>query len=147
MLAFLHELAAIAPILTPFVAGAALLVAWRQLALNRANQRETTAKATFREFLKLTVSHPDLAEGRPSKSEDQERYKWFVGYFLWAVEEVLEYCPDDLEWIANLQMLANCHGPYFRSSDFTVEEYNSYSLATRKLIDRARASGAADRSR
>jgi hypothetical protein len=54
--------AQIAPGFTPVVALAAVLLAWRQLALNRANQRETTAKATFREYLKLAVQYPELSE-------------------------------------------------------------------------------------
>ena len=141
MFADLQQLASIAPLFTPLVALAALLVAWRQLALNRENQRETTAKATFREFLKLTVTHPDLAEGRPKK-DDHERYEWFVGYFLWAAEEILEFCPDDEAWRNNLQMLAKFHGPYFRSTEFTKEEYNSYSPLARALIDEAKASDA-----
>ena len=55
--------AQIAPGFTPIVALIAVLVAWRQLALNRANQRETTAKAIFRDYLKLAFDNPDLAAG------------------------------------------------------------------------------------
>ena len=50
-----RDWAQIAPGFTPVVAVAAVLLAWGQLNLNRANQRETTAKATFREYLKLAV--------------------------------------------------------------------------------------------
>src|ERR1700722_15778565 len=68
--------AQIAPGLTPVVAFIAVLVAWRQLALNRTNQRETTAKATFREFLKLCVQYPDFADGKPP-SDKHDDYAWF----------------------------------------------------------------------
>ena len=49
--------AQIAPGVTPVVALIAVLVAWRQLVLNRANQRENTAKATFRDYLRLAVQN------------------------------------------------------------------------------------------
>ena len=48
---------------TVVVALFGVLVAWRQLTLNRTNQRETTAKTTYREFLKLAVQYPDLSGG------------------------------------------------------------------------------------
>jgi hypothetical protein len=54
----------VAPGFTPLVALFAVLVAWRQLALNRENQRETTAKSIFREYLKLAFENPDLADGQ-----------------------------------------------------------------------------------
>ena len=86
--------AEIAPGLTPVVALIAVLIAWRQLALNRSNQRETTAKTTFRDFLKLCVQYPDLASGKPALGKEAD-YEWFVGYFLWAAEEILEYSRKD----------------------------------------------------
>jgi hypothetical protein len=64
--------AKIGPGLTPMAALLAVLVAWRQLVLNRRNQRETTAKATFREYLKLAFEHPDLAAGNISKMTPQK---------------------------------------------------------------------------
>jgi hypothetical protein len=54
---YAKDWAQIAPGFTPLVASAAVLLAWRQLVLNRCNQRETTAKATFREYLKLAVQN------------------------------------------------------------------------------------------
>jgi hypothetical protein len=48
---------------TVVVALFGVLVAWSQLTLNRTNQRETTAKTTYREFLKLAVQYPDLSGG------------------------------------------------------------------------------------
>ncbi|HEU4661645.1 MAG TPA: hypothetical protein VFS63_13395 [Pseudolabrys sp.] len=81
-----------APGLTPLVALIAVWVAYRQLKLNRRSQRETTAKATFREYLKLAFEHPDLAEGdyqRLVQAGKADKHSWFVGYFLWAAEEIL----------------------------------------------------------
>jgi hypothetical protein len=55
--------ALVAPGITPLVALLAVWIAYRQLKLNRTNQRETTAKAAFREYLKLALQHPKLAAG------------------------------------------------------------------------------------
>src|SRR5258708_4917589 len=76
--------AEIAPGFTPVVALVAVLLAWRQLVLNRANQRETTAKATFREYLKLAVQYPELSSNNYENltGDNLERYKWLVGYFF-----------------------------------------------------------------
>jgi hypothetical protein len=136
----LKELGKIGPLVTAIVALMALIVARRQLSLNRKNQRETTATATFREFLKLAVQYPDYANGKHGSEPDQkERYQWFVGYFLWAAEEILSFSPNDDVWHSNLQLLAKVHGPYFLSDDFTLEEYNAYTPAARMLIDHAKS--------
>jgi hypothetical protein len=58
--------ATVVPVLTLLTALTAVGIASRQLSLNRKNQRETTAKATFREFLKMCVQNPDLANGKPN---------------------------------------------------------------------------------
>lgn len=112
------------PLVTLVVGLAALVVAWRQLTLNRNNQRETTAKATFREFLKLAVEYPELAEGDYQSLVQQgkkNKYEWFVGYFLWAAEEVLEYAKKDQTWNYNLKMVAGRHHEYFKTPDFQAE--------------------------
>jgi hypothetical protein len=98
--------ATVMPIFTPFIALVAVWVAYRQLSLNRKNQRETTAKATFREFLKLCVQRPNLAYGKPNPGE-QDEYEWFIGYFLWAAEEILEYSGKN--WESNLRLHATYH--------------------------------------
>lgn len=110
-----------------------------QLNLNRANQRETTAKATFREFLKLAVEYPELAEGSYQaiiKSGKKDKYEWFVGYFLWAAEEILDYAEKDSTWVFNLQMVAKKHRDYFLTTEFQAE-LPGYSNKIQSLIERA----------
>jgi len=139
--------AQIAPGFTPVVALAAVLLAWRQLALNRANQRETTAKATFREYLKLAVQYPELSECNYGALQgiERERYEWLVGYLLWSAEELLEFVPTEKEdlWTKNLQMLVDYHREYFKNSSiFMTKEFDTYSAKTQALIRRAIASSA-----
>ena len=139
MLEYAKDWVQIAPGLTPLVALFAVLVAWRQLVLNRANQRETTAKATFREYLRLAVQYPELSWNNYAdlKGDNLERYKWLVGYFLWSTEELLEFTPKEDVWTNNLQMLADYHREYLRSQEFMAQEFSTYSAKTQALIKRA----------
>lgn len=127
------------PGIYPHSALIAVLVACRQLVLNRANQRETTAKATFREYLKLAVQYPELSRGeyQDLKGDDRERYEWLVGYFLWSAEELLEFKAKEDVWTINLQMLANYHREYLKSPAFMEHEFKTYSAKTQALIKAA----------
>jgi hypothetical protein len=122
-----------------------VLVAWSQLTLNRTNQRETTAKTTYREFLKLAVQYPDLSGGNYEsvrQGGNLERYEWFVSYFLCAAEEMLELAPP-AAWKRNLEMIAKDHSAYFKNHrNFRDNELGSYSAETQALIERAIESGA-----
>jgi len=142
--------AQIAPGITPLVALSALLVAWRQLVLNRENQRETTAKATFREYLKLAVQYPTLAQGNNGdlQGSDLEQYKWLVGYLLWSAEELLELKQKEDVWTDNLRLLLGYHREYLSSDEFTKLELKTYSAKTQSLIREVivRPSSAMDRS-
>jgi hypothetical protein len=148
---YARDWAQIAPGFTPIVAAAAVLLAWRQLVLNRANQRETTAKATFREYLKLAVQYPELSEGNylTLQGTERERYEWLVGYLLWSAEELLEFVPTEKVdlWTTNLQILADYHREYFKNSPtFMPKEFKTYSAKTQAIIQRAIASGEKNRS-
>jgi hypothetical protein len=135
---FFKNLAEIGPGLTPMAALLAVLVAWRQLVLNRRNQRETTAKATFREYLKLAFDHPDLAGGNISgmTPEKFQKYKWFVGFFLWGVEEVLMFAEKDAIWHENIRQQMLAHRQYFRHDAAFQQELLSYSPAVQAFVNR-----------
>lgn len=142
--------AQLAPGITPLVALSALLVAWRQLVLNRENQRETTAKATFREYLKLAVQYPTLAQGNNGelKGNELEQYKWLVGYLLWSAEELLELKQKEDVWTDNLKLLLSYHREYLSSGEFMGLELKTYSAKTQDLIREVtmRPSAATDRA-
>jgi hypothetical protein len=140
MCEFIKWWAQIAPGLTPLVALFAVLVAWRQLTLNRENERETTAKSVFREYLKLAFENPDLAEGNYAAlitGGKRDKYEWFVGYFLWAAEEILAYARNDTIWRDNLISQAKQHRAYFNSPRFD-KELEGYSKEVVKLVECAR---------
>ena len=124
--------AQIAPGATPIVAFIGLALAVWQIRLIRINQRETTAKATFREFLKLCVQSPDLAYGKPNSGRQGE-YEWFVGYFLWAAEEILEYSRKG--WEANLRLHMTYHKDYLKNDQrFRNEDFPTYNDNVQKMI-------------
>ncbi|MGJ4957746.1 hypothetical protein ACQR1H_19035 [Bradyrhizobium sp. HKCCYLRH2015] len=126
-----REWAKLAPLVTALVAVVAVAIAWRQFHLNRQNQRETTANATFREFLKLCVQYPDLADGKPSINKD--KYEWFVAHFLWAAEELLEFDRD--EWEKNLKLHLSYHSEFLRTDlRFREEDLPTYSSDLRQFI-------------
>jgi hypothetical protein len=128
----------IAPAFTPIVAAVAVGVAWRQLRLNRNSQRETTAKVTFREYLKLAFENPDLAAGKIDRTSGRfEAYTWFVGYFLWAVEEVLHFAKNDPVWLENVRLQMLAHRNYFRNDEeFRSRELPTYTPAVQALVER-----------
>lgn len=109
----------------------------RQLKLGRANQRETTAKTIFREYLKLTIDHPDFAAGgiHKFKGRTREQYKWFVANFLWAAEEILAFAKDDDVWKRNLQLHASVHRDYLASDEFMKSDFLVYSDDVQRFVE------------
>ncbi len=124
-------------LITPSVALLGVLIASRQLSLVRQNQRETTAKTTFREFLKLCVEYPKFASG--DQDGKRRQYEWFVAHFLWAAEEILDYAPDS--WRDNLRLYVIYHRKYLQyDRDFREEDFPTYSEKLRTFIDETIAS-------
>jgi hypothetical protein len=126
---------------TALIALVALFIARGQLKANRDNHRETTAKATFREFLKLCVQHPDLAYGQPSQDKRDE-YEWFVASFLYAAEELFEFSDG---WRDNLKLHARYHKVFLATDeDFRSHDYATYSKKVQALVDEVVAEGRAN---
>jgi hypothetical protein len=128
----------IAPVFTAIAAvGAATIAyhAWRvahgQLNLSLKNQRETTAKTNFRDFLKLCVDHPDLAFGQSGANPQQ--YEWFVAEFLWAAEEILEFAPDP--WERTLRLHIAHHRKYLeKDTRFRTHSLPTYTPRLQEFI-------------
>jgi hypothetical protein len=133
----IDKIPAWAPVVTAMAATCAAMIAFRaftvarqQLGVVVQNQRETTAKTNFREFLKLCAEYPDLARGTPTE-QNLAKYEWFVAHFLWATEEILEYAPGP--WLDNLQLHVEYHGKYFENDkDFRTKDFKTY---TKELQD------------
>jgi hypothetical protein len=134
MCELLKQWGQIAPGITFFVVLLGVVVAWRQLHLNRTNQRETTAKTIFREYLKFAFDNPRFAAGDYEEGS-VEKYRWFVGYFLWAYEEMFAFAKHDRAWMVNLQMQAKAHRRLFTDDEIFRNELPGYTADAQKLVD------------
>jgi hypothetical protein len=126
---------ALSAMLAASVALSALAVAKAQLRLNRLNQRETTAKANFREFLKLCSANPKFGFGHSNPTDsNRAEYDWFVAQFLWAAEEILEFDRED--WESLLKLHIAYHQNYLRSDErFRKYDFETYTDALMKFVD------------
>jgi hypothetical protein len=127
----LEALRTLAQIATPIVAAVAVFVAWVQLRRNRTNQRETTAKGIWREYLRLALEYPEFARGN-FQTSDKPRYEWFVNYLLWGSEEILEFDPT---WEANVRANLGYHHRFFQDdTNFRNTDLILYSQKIQKLV-------------
>jgi hypothetical protein len=123
---------AIAAICAATIAFRAWRVAKRQLDLSFRNQRETTAKTNFRDFLKLCVDHPKLAFGQPAP--DTRQYEWFVAQFLWAAEEILEFSQGP--WEQTLRLHVVHHREYLQKDPrFRTQCLPAYTPRLQEFIE------------
>lgn len=143
---FLLDWSAVAPALASAFAFAALVSAWigtwlavKQLRANRNNQRETTSKNIWRDYLKLTIEYPQFTRGGFNNltGRERERYKWFVANFLWGVEEILSFVNEDSVWRHNLLIQARNHRGYLMDATFRREDIHGYSPALRDFVEEA----------
>jgi hypothetical protein len=143
---FLLNWVAVAPAFTSLFAFATLLVAifgtrtaLRQLKINLENQRETTSKNIWRDYIKLTVEYPQFTKGgfNELRGRERERYRWFVANFLWGAEELLGFIGEDTVWRHNLLIQARCHRDYLMDPAFRKEDRYGYSPALRDFVDEA----------
>lgn len=100
----------------------ALFVWWRNTKLSR----EAAALASYRRYLELAISYPKLAtystfarsfqsdqfvDIRESKTEDADRYEWFLSYLLNTCEEILEHVSSRGGWLRALGNQLTYHAP------------------------------------
>jgi len=141
MYATLKSFADIAPIFSMLGIFLGVFVARRQLKLSRLSQRETTAKSTWREYLKLAFECPKLAAGGPINSmstDELRKYRWFVAHLLWAVEEVMFFARKDQIWRENIRLQMLNHRDYFRRDEAFQRALGGYSKDVRDLVQQAK---------
>jgi len=143
---FFTDWSAIAPAITSAFAFATFVVAVvgmrtaiRQLKANLENQRETTSKNIWRDYIKLTVEYPQFTQGgfHNLEGKERERYRWFVANFLWGAEELLSFVGEDNVWRHNLIVQARYHRDYFMDPTFRTEDMYGYSPQLRDFVNEA----------
>lgn len=132
----LQEWSNVAVIVAGTSAAVALGINAFQLKLNRDFQKQVATKATYREYLKLSVEYPFFGDGnfKTDDKEEQSRYEWFVSFFLLAAEEVLEYAWYDTAWVEAVEEEIERHTDYLADKYFSETEMYFYSKRLQKTI-------------
>ena len=127
-----------AAIVSSSLAALGLFATALQIKRNRDFQRENTAKGIYRDYLKMAIDNPVLAEGELPQIREcnkMEQYKWFVSYLLWASEEIIDFAPSDSDWRKDITSQLEYHKGYLGSSEFRRNEFSFYSSELRTLLN------------
>lgn len=138
----LERLSAWSTFATALIALSALVVAGFQLAGTNAAQREATAQDTYKEYLKLAVENPDIADGLtdlPKQgTKEAVKYGWFVSYFLHSAEHAYLVDPSN-EWRAAISNQVCLHKAYLSADEYQKNLKSHYDKRFRQLVDEALA--------
>lgn len=119
---FMDRLANISVIATALIAVLALIIAVWQIQASAKIEREASARDAFKEYLKIAIDKPELADARLTAIDknDQSRssYVWFVTYFLYSAEQIFDSYPDDPHWQAGLAEEICYHQLYLAGEEF-----------------------------
>jgi hypothetical protein len=136
----LNKLSAWSTFATALVAIAALVLAAFQLAGTNAAQREATAQDTYKEYLKLAVENPDIADGLaelPKQgTKEAVKYGWFVSYFLHSAEHAYLVDPSK-EWRAAISNQVCLHKAFLKASEYQNNLKKHYDERFQTLVDEA----------
>ncbi|MGY3586644.1 hypothetical protein ACVIGB_004298 [Bradyrhizobium sp. USDA 4341] len=138
----------IAQIVSAAVAIVALAGIYVQVHLTRINAQRASARQVYLAYSQATLQYPRLA--RPNylrlKSDPDPtelvRYQIYVANMLTAYDEIFQII-DDKEWIASFGYDIEDHLPYLCEQN-DPKYYASFTLRTRKLIDRQKLSHCAN---
>ena len=128
---------------TLVVAICALRFARKQISTARHTQREATAKDIYRDYLKLALDNPRLAnptefvggEGWKHAGEwkRDERYRWFVAFMMNSCDEIVSSRLGE-NWHNTVLMDLKMHKDYLASPEFTEDGgWDLYSLKLKSI--------------
>jgi hypothetical protein len=126
-----EPLEAVGILLTALVAVIALVGVKLQIDENDRLQREQSARETYREFLKLGIERPNLANNDWCRIEDNNArtaYEHYVEYALYTAEQVLAV---DAAWQAPMVQALRPHSSYLCSK----RDWENYSASVQTLAD------------
>ena len=110
--ALLRHLAHLSTIATALLAIGGLLVAVWQIRASEASQREASARDAYKEYLKLVIEKPELAEpdlpgstSGPAREAGQDN---LFSFYLFSAEQIFDAFPDDPGWHQSLQHQDQC---------------------------------------
>ena len=135
----LEHVTAWSTLATALVAAGALCVAWNQIQSSNETQREATAQDTYKEYLRLAVENPDLADGLvqvPEEPAARAKYSWFVSYFLHSAEHAFLADPSE-EWRLAIGNQVCFHRAFLNGNEYQKVLRHHYNSAFRDLVDQA----------
>lgn len=127
----LEQLSNISNIVMGLLAVIAAAIAWYQVRVSHRDQKRTTAKEIYREYLERAFENPKLSSpSHPTSyypynkitADDQlfEQYEWYVSYLLLAVEEILDL-EESEQWKETLKKQIRFHTEYLNSHQEQLE--------------------------
>lgn len=102
----------------------------------RLQSLQKRAYDAYQAYLLVAFDNPDYARseelesGEPLVSSDEHyvQYALFVTYLLQVCDQVLQCCPDDIQWQAKLKQQLIYHRTYLVSPEFQdVHSFSQYS--------------------
>ncbi|GEM_PF-2007089 len=148
ILASLPYVECLAIVIGVVIACFALVVAEKQISSSNASQKEATAQQAYSEYLKLAIEHPNLAAGlrdskgvnskeknKPTNKEEDEKYAWFVSYFLNSGEQIFISTKGDKAWEHTLKLQVCNHKKFFLSKDWNQDLKDSFDPSYITLIE------------
>ena len=129
---------ALVAVLAFLAAVVGIVVALAQIRANDQSEKERIAQNTFREFLKLAIQEPDFAIGHSTCNafcmNPEEKYEWFVSYFLHSAEQIQDAFPTDVGWCKALASHMCRHSSYLQKPEFKGQYIHHYSGKFQSLI-------------
>jgi hypothetical protein len=135
----LEHVTAWSTLATAIIAAGALCVAWNQIQSSNDAQREATAQDTYKEYLRLAVENPDLADGLaqvPEAPAARAKYSWFVSYFLHSAEHAFLADPSE-EWRLAIGNQVCFHRAFLTDDEYQKVLKHHYNSVFRDLVDQA----------
>jgi hypothetical protein len=135
---FYEKLTAYSAIATAAIAAFALAFGAWQIKEVREVQREASARDAFKEYLKLAIDKPGLADASARFKEghlEDPSYQWFVSYFLFSGEQIFLEFPGDSGWRSALARPICVHRQYLGEADFQNVVIHDYEEGFQKFIN------------
>ncbi len=130
------------------VALAAISVAVWRITASRRDDRERSARSTWREYNIQALTYPLLAypdlDRIKQDLEEYERYEWFVAFLIETCAEILatmKQSPLGVRWEDVLRRHLSFHWRYLESDDFRGRVNVLISGRLKRIIEEAKSFG------
>ncbi len=85
-------------------------------------QRELAISDRWQDHIRMSIQYPEFSTSKVDMSKlsenNHEKYVWFAEDMIFASERILQYAPDDPQWINTIKYEMRVKRPYIISDDF-----------------------------